>query len=485
MSVPSFDDLPVGQKWEPATTRSVPPPKVSPRPSGPVEKKPFLKRGTRMPLSKVPVDPLETVVEPIKNPPVKPRMKENDSHQDDEFVFAKPVRRPSKTTPKPLSARPQWTSPAIIRESAELARFGRSEDEDDDYPPIQSSRKSPSYPSSYKTPEVPRPIQNNEDAVTALLRGSKRPLKPAASPPPLITPPSTELQDKLASLEEQIAKFKKENEQCRRLRVEREAALSDAEKLKSSLQSSLTKAQAELEEERQLVRRERMALTDERQRHGTLLNKCKTLTLENASLKEQITALERDAATREKKSKSERERLAAVAKVAEERVCELEDELKRAVKRSEFISPRETFTREYARPSTVRNPTIQPPREAEPKTEATTASLPIDGISSQSTGSDGRIDTVYSDGRRTASFPSGLKKTVYPSGAALVEFANGDVKETSDSGVVVYRYAATGAVQTSQPGGLEIIEFANGQVEKHYPDGAKEIRFANGVVKRI
>ena len=96
----SFDDLPVGQKWEPPTRTDIEPrvtPKISPRGQAPVEKRTFLKRGARMPVSKLPGEPSETVVEPIKNPPSRPKTNENrPSQSDSDMVYSKPVKSGKK-----------------------------------------------------------------------------------------------------------------------------------------------------------------------------------------------------------------------------------------------------------------------------------------------------------------------------------------------------------------------------------------------------
>ena len=106
-------------------------------------------------------------------------------------------------------------------------------------------------------------------------------------------------------------------------------------------------------------------------------------------------------------------------------------------------------------------------------------------IQSQTMAPDGKIQRIYSDGKKEIVFPNGVRKEVMPDGATVVYFANKDVKSTYPDGKVIYHFAEAKTTQTTYADKLQVFQFANGQVEKHFPDGRKEIKFADGTVKSI
>ena len=71
-----------------------------------------------------------------------------------------------------------------------------------------------------------------------------------------------ELARKLKLLDVQISRFKKENAQCKKLRVDRETQLkqvhSDREKMREEMQTERDALFAEVEEEKEKIRREKM-----------------------------------------------------------------------------------------------------------------------------------------------------------------------------------------------------------------------------------
>ena len=529
----SFDDMPIRPQTD-HFKNTIPESSNASTSNSGVVKRPFLKRGTRMPISRIPDDATETVVAPIKNPPPTIRLKENESGQfgdEDGLVIARPAKfSPSVTikeprrnaAPKAVQKRPPVsvevkfkppppqktfvydespTSTTAVRsawddiasrQTEQLDHYLKSLEETDDIldthvihasadlgryqdlpspPPALQDKPSALVSKHFSRQDTEseeddgRPARRQKgaappgtrkDTVGALLYGQpkaalRRPItaQPAMHAP---QPPDAALAEKLRTLDEQIEKFKKENEQCRRLRLERETALGEAERLRAQATVSSEKVNVDLEEQKAALRREKKALAEEKERQKFLAQQLKDVHAESAKFKERANAAEFELKEREKRHKVETSRLYDQIETLQRRCAELETEVRAAGKY-------------YAAP--------QAPLSARSE------------VLSESLGPEGRKDRCYRDGRKEAEFPSGLKKTVWADGRALVLFPNGDKKETGTDGVVTYSYAATGAVQTTHPNGLEVITFPSGQLERHFPDGSKEIAFPNGSVKTI
>jgi len=98
---------------------------------------------------------------------------------------------------------------------------------------------------------------------------------------------------------------------------------------------------------------------------------------------------------------------------------------------------------------------------------------------------DGKVITVFADGKKEIQFPNGVRKEVFPDDFTIIYFTNNDIKQTFPDGKVVYYFADAQTTQTTFPDTLQIFKFANGQTEKHFPDNTKEITFPDGTVKCI
>lgn len=271
---------------------------------------------------------------------------------------------------------------------------------------------------------------------------------------------------KVRELDAQIEKFKKENEYCKRLRMEREVALAEAQRVRERAILELEAAEKDIETQRYLVASERKRMHQDKDRGHQMVSQLRQLTDENRELQNRISLLESELSEKSSKMKSEIFRLNGIVSDLTKTKAELDLELRAVLHASASLGS----SMVKASPTTA-------------KLDETQTS--VTAVTSTFAHPDGRVDRVYVDGRREAQFASGLKKTVWPDGAALVRFPNGDVKETSAGGVVTYQYASTGCVQTTHPDGLEILQFPSGQVEKHLPDGSKEITFPNKIVKLI
>eukprot|EP01006_Ploeotia_vitrea_P049822 TRINITY_DN67381_c10_g1_i1.p1 TRINITY_DN67381_c10_g1~~TRINITY_DN67381_c10_g1_i1.p1 ORF type:complete len:498 (+),score=116.11 TRINITY_DN67381_c10_g1_i1:127-1494(+) len=98
---------------------------------------------------------------------------------------------------------------------------------------------------------------------------------------------------------------------------------------------------------------------------------------------------------------------------------------------------------------------------------------------------DGKIERLYSSGKREILYTNGTVKKYLRSGHVVLHFSNGDVKKTFPSSKIIYYYALAQTTHITYPNGLQVFEFINEQVEKHHPDGMKEIIFPDGTIKYI
>ncbi|NXY17956.1 CENPJ protein, partial [Atrichornis clamosus] len=99
---------------------------------------------------------------------------------------------------------------------------------------------------------------------------------------------------------------------------------------------------------------------------------------------------------------------------------------------------------------------------------------------------DGKVEEVFTDGRRILTFRDGTKKEISADKRmTTISFSNGDVKKVMPDQRVIYYYAVAQTTHTAYPDGLEVLQFPNNQIEKHYPDGTREIVFPDHTVKRL
>lgn len=311
------------------------------------------------------------------------------------------------------------------------------------------------------------PLPPRSEQLPARPRTATTGRRPASKSPTLDSSQiEEEMSAKVRELDAQIEKFKKENEYCKRLRMEREVALAEAQRVRERAILELEAAEKDIETQRYLVASERKRMHQDKDRGHQMVSQLRQLTDENRELQNRISLLESELSEKSSKMKSEIFRLNGIVSDLTKTKAELDLELRAVLHASASLGS----SMVKASPTTA-------------KLDETQTS--VTAVTSTFAHPDGRVDRVYVDGRREAQFASGLKKTVWPDGAALVRFPNGDVKETSAGGVVTYQYASTGCVQTTHPDGLEILQFPSGQVEKHLPDGSKEITFPNKIVKLI
>ncbi|XP_077203732.1 uncharacterized protein LOC143842436 isoform X2 [Paroedura picta] len=99
---------------------------------------------------------------------------------------------------------------------------------------------------------------------------------------------------------------------------------------------------------------------------------------------------------------------------------------------------------------------------------------------------DGKVEQLFSDGRRIMIFRNGSKKEISADKRTTVlTFFNGDIKKILPDQRVIYYYADAQTTHITYPNGMEVLQFPNHQIEKHHPNGTKEIVFPDQTIKRL
>jgi hypothetical protein len=470
-----------------------------------VTKKPFLKRGSRMPISKIPSDPFAPVVQPIKNPPKSQRASSlnhsdtvADRSFDEEAISRERVIKPKPPIQRPVSRQPprvandqSWEQVAekqseelesFLKDMSSMKHMSDSSSLVGESPRMGSLMKkvfsggspriesAPERPSRRQRGPVP-PTSAPKDSADSLIYGSSRSARvPLPTSSSYSNSDDVTVRERIHQLDLQIDKFRKENEYCKKLRLERETALAEANRYKERALRELEEAEKEIEEEKTQLAAEKRRFLQEKDRGRSMVSQLRELTDENKMLRDKLAELESDSSQKQKKMKNEISRLNSMLSDASRTKYELELEVK-ALSASQMITA-------------SKPPALSPVSKSSSSDEIVREDFSGQSVSEMKH-ADGRIDRTYHDGRREAVFPSGLRKIVFPGGSAVVHFPNGDVKETSCDNIVTYQYHSTGCVQTTYPDGLEVLKFASGQIEKHFSDGTKEITFPNKLVKRI
>lgn len=111
--------------------------------------------------------------------------------------------------------------------------------------------------------------------------------------------------------------------------------------------------------------------------------------------------------------------------------------------------------------------------------EVTTTGIP------RPKGGNRKVEQVLEDGRRVVLYSNGTRKEIFPEGDSVIHFTNGDTKQICADQRVVYYYAEAQITQITYLDGLEEFEFVDGQRERHFPDGRQEVIFSDGTLKFI
>ena len=74
---------------------------------------------------------------------------------------------------------------------------------------------------------------------------------------------------------------------------------------------------------------------------------------------------------------------------------------------------------------------------------------------------DGKIQRIYSNGKKEVIFTNGVKREVWNDGYSIVYFNNNDIKQTFSDGKIVYYFSDAKTTQTTFPNGLQVFKFSN------------------------
>eukprot|EP00794_Sanderia_malayensis_P014387 gene14387-15884_t len=339
------------------------------------------------------------------------------------------------------------------------------------------------------------------------------------------------MKTKLSELESEISKFKQENNNLEKLKIEREKELSklrtEVERFQKQRSDELERIEKFKDEEARKIKRERKLFEKYQKEARTIPNKKDRDEIE--ALKQQLEELQDEVKRRETRwngsaarfrkriedLENENHQLKENLKIVEKERLQRWSEQKNntpedngEVKRVEHnprldVVPEEhppspsCVSSVYFRSNSISLLTLKTRKDSNsvaPPTQrlSVTPEKPVasqekqDLINTQTRYSDGKVERILSNGSREITFPNGTIKTIDPTNQnVVVSFFNGDMKQILADERVVYYYAESKTTHTTCKDGLEMFEFSNGQVEKHYPNGRKEIIYPDKTVKCI
>ncbi|CAD7936568.1 unnamed protein product [Amoebophrya sp. A120] len=140
-----------------------------------------------------------------------------------------------------------------------------------------------------------------------------------------------DLARKLKMLDAQIDRFKRENEQCKKLRMDREHALRQVEherkKLREEVEQERAAMVAEIDEEREKMRKERNRIHQEREKHRQQVQSSKADVATNEQLTKQLKDLKEETSQKEARFRRTIERLQRQNDELLKKNSELQDDL--------------------------------------------------------------------------------------------------------------------------------------------------------------
>uniref|UniRef100_A0AAV2JVV5 Centromere protein J n=1 Tax=Knipowitschia caucasica TaxID=637954 RepID=A0AAV2JVV5_KNICA len=368
------------------------------------------------------------------------------------------------------------------------------------------------------------------------------------STPPTAAHPRTDaqpaqsqlLRERLAELEVEIARFKKENaalsklcqenqqeqEELRRERAQfKQLQAQESSRFEEYRQEEIRKLQKERRlfqkhmsaartvpnkserQEIQALKQQLSSLQDELRRkesrwantHSRLRLQLEALGQDNAALREEVKTLEKLRITSWKKNSSDSEKSSAAKGVKFATPLDSKNSPPALASRgSRRASAPGATIRNKAVKSSLRRPSLlaqaleevssnPSPDPAQTGSSSDSCSEDSDSrLQEEAPVPDGKPEQVLDSGARLFIFPNGTRKELSPDGQTLrVTFFNGDTKEVTADQRVIYYYAEAQTTHITYPDGMEVLTFPNNQSEKHFPDGRKEITFPDQTVKTL
>eukprot|EP00127_Corallochytrium_limacisporum_P002489 Clim_evm46s128 gene=Clim_evmTU46s128 len=367
---------------------------------------------------------------------------------------------------------------------------------------------------------------NGSAPVTIQQQGLPQAMELDSSKAPV--PPSPGLvQSKIAELDREIDKFKRENAQLSQMRREHDAELRAIRREMEVFEHAREKEIREVEEwrEAEVARVRRELKKWERMERAKMAIPPKSEREAIEKMKSDMHRMREDFATKDTKRnlamqryrdeisqlrdelteyKRALERSEAESDTLKRRLSETEQQLKAQTIEKSVAKPVHApvvATEEHWLPETSHNgrtvvekhyrtgnkaaasATVQQPAEPLMASSATVAPQPHVSAAEVTGPVPDMQEEVCEDGTRIVMYANGTKKETDPKGNVTVYYFNGDIKQTMPDGMQVYYFSETEATHTTHPDGLVVLHFANNQVEKHYPNGTKEIMFPDSTIK--
>ena len=253
-------------------------------------------------------------------------------------------------------------------------------------------------------------------------------------------------QEKLRLLEEEIASFKLQNDRISQIRIEREQQLM-------YLKQEVEQINARKSQEAQLIEKIREETTRKLTEKFQAANK--------EQMKQYVDKIEQlqNLLNRiQEEHKQEKQDLKLTIDKLKKRTEELqankgEEKTEQKPKQTNLINLASSEARipsQRPQPSNQRNGSnefndpifMQLQKELQQLLNGSTISMSNnERVSREIEHSDGKIETLFTSGKRMITFKNGTKKEILPNGMSSVFFINGDIKKTYVDGKVIYWYA--------------------------------------------
>uniref|UniRef100_A0A3B5ML73 Centromere protein J n=1 Tax=Xiphophorus couchianus TaxID=32473 RepID=A0A3B5ML73_9TELE len=386
-------------------------------------------------------------------------------------------------------------------------------DLDDTAVTVESSRVSPQEKAMLRKVAVSRAVEPDEGPENELAPASQLmtrlfpSLKPKAQSAPPPAPPqvqSRQLRERLAELEMEIERFKKENAALTKLRQENERRQEDLRKERLMFEQAKAEELANFEE---CKREENRKLQKERKLFEKHVSAARAIP--DKKEREEIQSLKQQLSSQQEELKRRESRWASTHSRLRQQIDSLHQE--NGALRDEVQPLDSSWSRLRLNPTS----SLSPDRSR----NQGSSSSPLLSSAGRNSKDNGQImklldslkirkplrsvdecpvsftetslccfqvEKVLAGGDRVIVFPNGTRKEVSADGlSAKVTFFNGDTKQITADQRVIYYYAEAQTTHITYPDGMEVLHFPNNQTEKHFSDGRKEITFPDQTVKNL
>lgn len=283
---------------------------------------------------------------------------------------------------------------------------------------------------------------------------------------------------KMKELEVEVERFRRENDVLRKLKLDRQTALDEADRLKEKAKKDWEAAKRELEAQRLEMQTDKKRMASERDRQKSVAQQLKESSAVIASLKSKLASAESELIERIRKHKMDNDRLTAQVEQGKRRIAELENELRAA---SRYAGERVMASGPGLMPGPVTG--------VRPGTSSGTS------VSQMQAGSYGVQANSY--GVQSGLFDLGLGKDAAQQGflASVPVLASSGIDgqaglvSNPTSGAATLGAAAVGAspldASSSGSGVRSEVVHTDGRRDRTYKDGRREALFPSGLKKTV